>query len=403
MPRKEPEMSTAVDRLEIDLPWSGAPEEPIERLLTLARAGVGMEAAFFVAFEPEHEYVQFVEGESAAFGLGPYEETPLARHGREAVEGLAPTIVRDATVAEGIDDSPALRSAGVGAALCVPVELSHGRLVGAVCCVRGEPDPSLDETDAMFVRVLANSIADELEQQELELEVAELGSERIRDVLQGDHLDIVFQPIFDFARDEVIAYEALARFQREPHRPPPAWFSEASDVGLGLDLELAAVKAALEHAGDLPPGVRIALNVSPGVAASQAFFSVLAGFEDRVLVELTEHDDVGDYHVLKRALQALRARGALVAVDDAGVGFASFERIVRLRPDVVKVDIRAKGVVTDPTRRALVAALIFFASTTNATIVAEGIETPSELELVRRLKIAYGQGSWLGVPGPFPA
>jgi EAL domain-containing protein (putative c-di-GMP-specific phosphodiesterase class I) len=403
MPRKEPEMSTAVDRLEIDLPWSGAPEEPIERLLTLARAGVGMEAAFFVAFEPEHEYVQFVEGEAAAFGLGPYEETPLARHGREAVEGLAPTIVRDATVAEGIDDSPALRSAGVGAALCVPVELSHGRLVGAVCCVRGEPDPSLDETDAMFVRVLANSIADELEQQELELEVAELGSERIRDVLEGDHLDVVFQPIFDFARDEVIAYEALARFQREPHRPPPAWFSEASEVGLGLDLELAAVKTALEHAGDLPPGVRIAVNVSPGVAASQAFFSVLAGFEDRVLVELTEHDDVGDYHVLKRALQALRARGALVAVDDAGVGFASFERIVRLRPDVVKVDIRAKGVVTDPTRRALVAALIFFASTTNATIVAEGIETPSELELVRRLKIAYGQGSWLGVPGPFPA
>jgi EAL domain-containing protein (putative c-di-GMP-specific phosphodiesterase class I) len=396
-------MSTAAERLEIDLPWSGALEEPIERLLALARAGVGMEAAFFVAFEPEHEYVQFVEGEAAAFGLGPYEETPLARHAREAVEGLAPAVVPDATVAEGIDDSPALRSAGVGAALCVPVELSHGRLVGAVCCVRDEPDPSLDETDAMFVRVLANSVADELEQQELELEVAELGSERIRGVLQGERLDVVFQPIFDFARDEVIAYEALARFQPEPHRPPPAWFSEASDVGLGLDLELAAVKAALDYAGELPPGVRIALNVSPSVAASQAFFGVLAGFEDRVLVELTEHDDVGDYHVLKRALQALRARGALVAVDDAGVGFASFERIVRLRPDVVKVDIRAKGVVTDPTRRALVAALIFFASTTNATIVAEGIETPSELELVRRLKIAYGQGSWLGVPGPLPA
>lgn len=396
-------MSTAVERLEFDLPWGGALEEPIERLLALARAGVGMEAAFFVAFEPEHEYVQLVEGDAAAFGLGPYEETPLARHAREAVEGLAPTVIRDATVSEGIDDSPALRAAGAGAALCVPVELSHGRLVGALCCVRGEPDPSLDETDVMFVRVLANSIADELEEQELGLEVAELGRERIRDVLEGEHLDVVFQPIFDFARDEVIAYEALARFQREPHRPPPAWFSEASEVGLGLDLELAAAEAALEYADDLPPGVRIALNVSPGVAASQAFFGVLAGFEDRVLVELTEHDDVGDYHVLKRALQALRARGALIAVDDAGVGFASFERIVRLRPDVVKVDIRAKGVVTDPTRRALVAALIFFASTTNATIVAEGIETASELELVRRLKIAYGQGSWLGVPGPFPA
>lgn len=396
-------MSSAVERLEIDLPWSGAPDEPIERLLGLARTGVGMEAAFFVAFEPEDEFVQFVEGETAAFRLGRYEETPLARHAREAVEGLAPTIVRDSRFAEGIDDSPALRATGVGAALCVPVELSHGRLVGAVCCVRGEADPSLDETDAMFVRVLANSIADELEQQELELELAELGSERIRDVLEGEHLDVVFQPVFDFARDEVIAYEALARFQREPHRPPPAWFSEASDVGLGLDLELAAVKAALEHADELPPGVRIAINVSPAVAASAALLGVLDGFEDQVIVELTEHDDVEDYQALKRALQALRARGALVAVDDAGVGFASFERIVRLRPDVVKVDIRAKGMVTDPTRRALVAALIFFASTTDATIVAEGIETASELELVRRLKIAYGQGSWLGVPGPFPA
>jgi EAL domain-containing protein (putative c-di-GMP-specific phosphodiesterase class I) len=139
-------------------------------------------------------------------------------------------------------------------------------------------------------------------------------------------------------------------------------------------------------------------------SSRRELFEILEGVGDRVVVELTEHDPVDDYGALKAAVHSLRGLGALIAVDDAGTGFSTFERILRLEPDIVKVDLRvARDVVGDPTRRALVAALNFFASSISATIVAEGIETPSELELVRRLKMAYGQGSWLGVPGPFPS
>ena len=88
-----------------------------------------------------------------------------------------------------------------------------------------------------------------------------------------------------------------------------------------------------------------------------------------------------------------------LAVDDAGAGYSSFQHILQLRPDIIKLDMGlTRSINTHPGRRALVSAMIHFARETRAQIVAEGIETEMELATLRSLGIAKGQGYLLGRP-----
>ncbi len=125
---------------------------------------------------------------------------------------------------------------------------------------------------------------------------------------------------------------------------------------------------------------------------------------DRLVLEVTEHVRVEDYAALGSALRQLRLSGLRLAIDDAGAGFASLQHIVRLAPEGIKLDrTLTNHIEVDRARRALTSALISFASQTGATIVAEGIETRAEVEALRALGVAYGQGYFLGRPGPLEA
>jgi EAL domain-containing protein (putative c-di-GMP-specific phosphodiesterase class I) len=90
-----------------------------------------------------------------------------------------------------------------------------------------------------------------------------------------------------------------------------------------------------------------------------------------------------------------------IAVDDAGAGYAGLQHILSLRPDVIKLDLQlTRNVDSDPARRALSACLVKFADEIGAEVVAEGIETPAELDTLRTLGIRWGQGFYLGRPAP---
>src|SRR5207237_2814930 len=92
-----------------------------------------------------------------------------------------------------------------------------------------------------------------------------------------------------------------------------------------------------------------------------------------------------------------------LAIDDAGAGFASLRHVLRLNPDLIKLDISlTRRIDTDPVRRALATSLIAFAAEVGATILAEGIESRWELEALRRLGVRYGQGYHLARPAPLP-
>ncbi|MGH8171867.1 MAG: EAL domain-containing protein, partial [Rhodanobacteraceae bacterium] len=95
--------------------------------------------------------------------------------------------------------------------------------------------------------------------------------------------------------------------------------------------------------------------------------------------------------------------GVRLAIDDAGAGFASLRHVLRLEPDFIKLDMSiTHGIDAQIRHQSLASALLTFANGTSASIVAEGIETQGELDTLRRLGVTYGQGHYLGFPGPLP-
>jgi diguanylate cyclase (GGDEF)-like protein len=208
----------------------------------------------------------------------------------------------------------------------------------------------------------------------------------------------VFQPIFDLRSQEVVGYEALSRFPAEAGYTPQQWFDLARKHGLAVELEAAAVRAALQVPGR-PAGVSLSLNLSPEALLSGRDALNLPDDLSAITIEVTENALVTEGPELELALQDLRARGARIAVDDAGAGYAGFAQLVRVRPDVVKLDRSlVESVNVQPTKAAVIKAFVGFAQDTGALICAEGIETAGELRVVRLLGSATGQGFLLGRP-----
>jgi PAS domain S-box-containing protein len=224
--------------------------------------------------------------------------------------------------------------------------------------------------------------------------------ERIREVLRDESIDIVFQPVLELESGEPIAVEALSRFPGDPSLTPDRWFGQAWEVGLGVPLELLALRRAASALPQLPADIGLSVNASPPTVASEAF---LRCFEatDRVTVELTEHLQIQDYKSFASALHPMRQAGGQVAIDDFGAGYASLRHILRLRPEWIKLDISLTERIDEhPMAHAMAGALASFAKDVGLQVVAEGIETEEELDALTDVGFRYGQGFYFGVPAP---
>ncbi|MBF6557912.1 MAG: EAL domain-containing protein [Acidimicrobiales bacterium] len=228
----------------------------------------------------------------------------------------------------------------------------------------------------------------------------------IRVTIADRSFETHFQPIVDLRSGQPVGAEALSRFAQLPVRAPDAWFAAAASVGLGVELELAALDMALEQLHLLPSNLYLSLNASVETIMSEQFGASLAGIPaERIVLELTEHTRVDDYQKFEQSIEAIRSKGVRLAVDDAGAGYSSLQHILNLQPDVIKLDIGlTRGIDKDPARRALGRALLTFGlDAYKASIVAEGIETEGEFETLRALGCPLGQGYFLGRPGRMPA
>lgn len=212
----------------------------------------------------------------------------------------------------------------------------------------------------------------------------------------------VFQPIVDLESGRILGHEALTRFA-DGERPERR-FADAEAIGLGVELEIACLGAALEHARSLPGEGWLSLNVSPDIVlASDVLREVVGGADMPVVLEITEHVPVDDYGTFRAAIDRV-GDDVRFAIDDAGAGFSSFRHIVELRPDFVKLDIGlVRAIDSDPVRQALVSGMDYFALKTNCTLIAEGIETAAEKETLHSLAVELGQGFLLGRPAGIAA
>lgn len=387
-------------------PGTAAPVPPVptprlgtvEGLLDLARTQLGMDVAFLSQFEGDEQVIREVAaGVELPAGPGmrqPREQTICQR----IVDGRLPEAIPSTAEVPAVLALPATRAFRIGSYLAVPVRRSTGELFGTLCCFSHEPDVGLRPRDAGVLRMLSGLVMDLVEQQESAQGERRAVLERLDRMYDAGGPVPVYQPVLALDGLVPVGVEALSRF---PDGSSPAlWFAAASSVGAGADLELCALDRAVTALPDVTGLLSLNLSsatlVAPGCARRLLDLPL-----HRVVVEITEHEAVEDYQAVREVLGPLRARGLRLAVDDAGAGFASMRHVLALHPDYIKLDLSlVRGVDGDPARQALTAALVAFAASTGAQVVAEGIETAAELACLRRLGVELGQGYHLARPAP---
>ena len=228
---------------------------------------------------------------------------------------------------------------------------------------------------------------------------------RIQTILRDKLLLTAFQPINELPAGRVIGVEALTRFVGNDGASADVWFSEASAVGLGTDLEIAALHCALKAARDVPRDVFVAFNLTPATCCDPRVGATLAGAHlapDRIVVEVTGALAPAEGQSWSGALESLRKRGLRIAVSASGDGSASLDELAQLRPDIIKLDRRLIGRILDFEGQARATSIVALARRIGATVVAEGIETQDELAAVSALDVTAGQGYLLGRPSIQP-
>lgn len=241
---------------------------------------------------------------------------------------------------------------------------------------------------------------------ELDESVADLDDDRwtaaLEAVIDGEGLSLVAQPIIDVAHARVGGFEMLSRFSGPPARSPDIWFLAARRRGLDGLLTARTVRAVREIAGTRPHATFWTVNVEPHLLTDPVVQEALLGHGrlDEVVVELTEHVEGVDPR-MPEVLAEIRALGGRVAMDDAGTGYSGLSQMLQIRPDIVKVDRSlVSGLDRDPVRRAAVRLLGDLAGQMDAWLLAEGVETRSELVELTALGVPLAQGWAVGRPGP---
>jgi EAL domain-containing protein (putative c-di-GMP-specific phosphodiesterase class I) len=224
----------------------------------------------------------------------------------------------------------------------------------------------------------------------------------ISDIIDGGGPEMVFQPIVDMRSQSsedpaVVGYEALARF---PLASPPEWLEAAGHAGRRLELELCAIVSAVEGFGSTNNPGFLSVNLSDQTLLSPQLLPSLQGMDSGlVVVELSEVALIKSYEVTKRAMDALRDRGLRLAIDNVGAGEIDLWSILRLQPEMIKIDMSlVRGIETDTTNRALVKGIAAMATDLGILVVAEGIEKAEERDLLVETGIEFGQGYLLGKP-----
>ncbi|HWG05286.1 MAG TPA: EAL domain-containing protein [Beijerinckiaceae bacterium] len=375
--------------------------EAIRLALAAIRKHLGMEVAYISEFVENRSVFREVDapGLEAMIKVGDSHSLDDV-YCRHILAGRLPELMADTGDYAFAQAMPITHAVPIGAHMSVPIRARDGSALGMFCCLSPHANRSLNDRDLNVMRVFADMAAHQIVGRMEFEQSAQRKRAEIARVIAEKAFKFVYQPIWDFRSNRPTGFEALCRFAAEPYRSPDKWFNEAFEVDCGIDLELAVLDMALGGFRHLPEEIYLSLNTSPATILSGELARVLATAPmHRLVLEVTEHAPVEDYAALSNMLAPLRAAGARIAIDDAGAGYAGLQHIIRLSPDIIKLDISlTRTIDVDPARRALASALIFFARETGCVIIAEGIETVKEQEILELLGVPRGQGYFLGRP-----
>ncbi|WP_295920776.1 EAL domain-containing protein [uncultured Xanthomonas sp.] len=377
-------------------------DRELRRCLRVVRLHLGMDVAFLSRFRETDRVLDHVDGPPD----GPIYEgqiLPLADgYCMGVVRGDLPQLIPDTALVPAAQCIPATASIPIGSHMSVPIQVA-GKVYGTLCCFSFQPRRDLGERDIGMLRAFAEILALRLHEVDANKLERQAMIDEIDRALAAGAPRIVFQPLFELGGMHLHGFECLSRFDVAPQRGPDRWFQQAELAGVGIRLELHVLAKTLAYLRQFPARYRLNVNLSPALMTSGALAGLLG--EDievaRLTLEITEHAIVRNYQALAlaQALAPLRERGAQVAVDDAGAGYASMRHILQLQPDVIKLDMSITQCIhSDRSRRALAKGLTNFAHEIGTRVVAEGVETAQELDALRELQVDLVQGYFLSRP-----
>lgn len=263
-------------------------------------------------------------------------------------------------------------------------------------------------------RITARLISDAMENaHNLRERKAHRDRTTLQDVILGEGLTSVYQPIVDLGTGDIFAYEALTRGPRgTTFESPATLFAIAEEVDLTVELDRACFRGALRNAMTLEPVHRLFVNLLPMSFYDSAFIEIEVGnlltaaglTPANIVFEITERLAIENFASFKRALGTYTAMGFGVAIDDVGTRHSNLETVMSLRPHFIKIsDVLVRGIARSTVKREMLRSLRHIAETIDAVMVAEGIEHVEDVEALRELGLRYGQGYYMARPGPpFP-
>ena len=237
--------------------------------------------------------------------------------------------------------------------------------------------------------------------------IAEL-SQAVASVAAHRALRPVFQPVVELATGRVTGFEGLVRpAAGSGFEDPGSLFVAAEKSGRTVELDQACLEVLAAAAASIPEHRSVSLNLSPRSLEAPEFsahalsrtLERLGLAPGRVVIELTERETVDDMELLRSNLHACRRAGMRIAADDVGSGNAGLRLLSQIHFDIVKIDLSlVQGGVAHESSLAVLRSLIDLAKRWGSVVVAEGVETPEQLRVLRSLDVTAAQGYLLGRP-----
>ncbi|MCU6794607.1 GGDEF domain-containing protein [Paenibacillus sp. WQ 127069] len=232
--------------------------------------------------------------------------------------------------------------------------------------------------------------------------------EQFRNILEAKLIHSVYQPIISLKDGTVFGYEALTRGpENSPFHSPMKLFPFAEEEGFLYTLEKLAREMAIKGAFFSRNNEMLFINISAAILQDPHFApgKTLELLQARglqpgnIVFEITERSSIEDFTTTKRILDHYRNQGYRIAIDDAGAGYSSLQAIAELQPDFIKIDRSlVHHIHLHKNKEYIVETFVSFADKLNISLIAEGIESQEELQLLTRMGIHYVQGFLLGKP-----